>query len=47
MVPGETITLQFRVYDIGDGILDSAAIIDNLVFDGGFTEGGPGTTPIQ
>jgi hypothetical protein len=47
VVPGETITLTFRIYDVGDGILDSAVVIDNLVFDGGFTEGGPGTNPIQ
>jgi hypothetical protein len=47
VVPGEVITLEFRIYDVGDGILDSAVIIDNVVFTTGFTEGGPGTTPIQ
>ncbi|HEV8323116.1 MAG TPA: MopE-related protein [Myxococcota bacterium] len=47
VVPGETVSLTFRLYDVGDGILDSAVVIDNLVFDAGFTEGGPGTNPIQ
>ncbi len=47
VVAGEMITLTFRLYDVGDGILDSAVVIDNLVFDAGFTEGGPGTNPIQ
>jgi hypothetical protein len=47
VVEGETITLELRIYDDGDGILDSAVVIDNLVFDGGLIMGGPGTTPIQ
>jgi hypothetical protein len=47
VVPGETITLTFRIYDSGDGILDSAVVVDNLVFNDGVIEGGPGTTPIQ
>jgi len=27
--PGETITLQFLIWDTGDGVCDSSAIIDN------------------
>ena len=47
VVPGEVVTLEFKIYDSGDGVLDSAVIIDNMLFTGGFTKGGPGTNPIQ
>jgi hypothetical protein len=30
VVPGETITLDFMVFDVSDGILDSATILDNF-----------------
>ena len=30
MVPGETITIQFMVWDSTDGVFDSAAIFDNF-----------------
>lgn len=30
VVGGETITLRFTIYDSGDGLLDSSALIDNF-----------------
>jgi hypothetical protein len=30
VVPGETLTLDFMVFDVSDGILDSATILDNF-----------------
>lgn len=40
---GETITLQFMVGDIGDGIFDTAVFLDNVRFNIGPAP--PGTTP--
>lgn len=33
VTPGETIELHFRIFDSGDGILDSAVLIDNFKWD--------------
>ncbi len=30
VVPGETMTIEFMVFDVSDGILDSLAILDNF-----------------
>ena len=41
VVPGETITLQFVIFDLSDGILDSTVILDDFGWD---CEGGPPVT---
>ncbi len=41
--PGELFTLTFHVHDTGDGVFDSAALLDGLQFVGSVT---PGTWPI-
>ncbi|RMG93514.1 MAG: hypothetical protein D6705_18545 [Deltaproteobacteria bacterium] len=41
VVPGETITLQFVIFDVSDGILDSTVILDDFGWD---CEGGPPVT---
>ena len=47
--PGETITLTFEIYDVADGVWDSAVLLDNFAFssdlppeDGPWTGIGPG-----
>jgi hypothetical protein len=42
--PGETFKLTFHIHDTGDGVFDSAAILDGLQFVGSVT---PGTWRIQ
>ncbi|HVO32219.1 MAG TPA: choice-of-anchor L domain-containing protein [bacterium] len=42
--PGETVTLTFTIFDSGDGIYDSAVMIDNFRFDNG-TVDNPNTDP--
>jgi hypothetical protein len=32
VVPGETITLRFAIWDTGDGMIDSVALLDNFVW---------------
>jgi hypothetical protein len=39
VVPGETITLQFIIWDTGDHILDSAILLDNFRWDAAATTG--------
>jgi len=39
VVPGETITLQFMIWDTGDHILDSAILLDNFRWDATATTG--------
>ena len=39
--PGENITLQFVIFDLSDGILDSTVILDNFEWD---CDGGPPST---
>ncbi len=39
VVPGETITIQFMVWDTGDHILDSAILLDNWKWDAAPTTG--------
>lgn len=43
--PGEDITLRFVVFDEGDGVLDSAVLLDNFQW-GAATVSGPSTGPI-
>jgi hypothetical protein len=43
--PGEEVTLRFVVFDEGDGVLDSAVLIDNFKW-GAATVDGPSTGPI-
>jgi hypothetical protein len=42
--PGSTITLDFLVWDSGDGVLDSTVLIDNFRFEA--TETDTGTAPV-
>ena len=44
--PGETIKLQFAVYDAADGIYDSAVLVDNFRWEAQSVQG-PTTTPIN
>jgi len=44
--PGETIQLQFAVFDEADWILDSAVIVDNFRWEAASVQG-PTTTPIN
>jgi hypothetical protein len=45
VVPGETISLRFAVWDMGDEVLDSTVLVDNLRWD--VTEAGnPVTIPV-
>jgi hypothetical protein len=46
VTPGEAVTLHFIIFDEGDHILDSAALIDNFRW-GTATVGTPMTQPIQ
>ena len=39
VVPGETITIQFMIWDTGDHILDSTVLLDNFVWDAAPTTG--------
>jgi hypothetical protein len=43
--PGEDVTLRFVIFDEGDGILDSAVLLDNFQW-GATTVMGPSTGPI-
>jgi hypothetical protein len=43
--PGEDVTLRFVIFDEGDGVLDSAVLIDNFQW-GAATVMGPSTGPI-
>jgi hypothetical protein len=45
ILPGEDVTLRFVIFDEGDGILDSAVLIDNFQW-GAATVMGPSTGPI-
>jgi hypothetical protein len=45
IAPGEDITLRFVIFDEGDGVYDSAALIDNFKW-GTTTVSGPSTGPI-
>ena len=42
VTPGENITLALAIFDLGDSVLDSYAIIDNFVW--GCEEGQPPET---
>lgn len=44
VAPGETVTLTFSVFDSGDGVYDSAVMIDNVRFDNS-TVSTPNTDP--
>ncbi len=33
VVPGETITIQFIIWDTGDHVLDSSVLVDNWKWD--------------
>ena len=45
VVGGETVRLRFAVWDMGDEVLDSTVLIDNVLWD--VNEGGqPVTTPV-
>jgi hypothetical protein len=46
IAPGEDITLRFVIFDEGDGIYDSAALIDNFTW-GAMSVTGPTTGPIS
>jgi hypothetical protein len=46
VTPGEDVTLHFIIYDEGDHILDSSALIDNFRW-GTSVVTGPSTNPIQ
>ena len=35
IAPGETFTLEFMIWDAGDGVLDSSVLIDNFQWIGG------------
>lgn len=41
VVPNETFTVRFAVYDAGDGMADSAVLIDNWIWDGDEGDSGP------
>jgi len=43
--PGEDVTLRFVIFDEGDGVLDSAVLLDNFQW-GAATVMGPSTGPI-
>ncbi|HEX6837228.1 MAG TPA: choice-of-anchor L domain-containing protein, partial [Polyangia bacterium] len=45
IAPGEDITLKFVIFDEGDGVLDSAVLLDNFKW-GAASVGGPTTGPI-
>ncbi|MEQ9323970.1 MAG: hypothetical protein RIF41_32695, partial [Polyangiaceae bacterium] len=45
LAAGENIIVRFAVWDSGDGVLDSTAIVDNFRWLG-FAEPDPETTPI-
>jgi hypothetical protein len=44
VAPGTDITLQFAIWDSGDGILDSTVLIDNFTFE--LSDTVTGTTPV-
>ncbi|MCU1283162.1 MAG: Cell division protein FtsH [bacterium] len=46
IMPGEDITLRFVIFDEGDGIYDSSALIDNFKW-GAMSVTGPSTGPIS
>jgi hypothetical protein len=43
VVPGETITIQFVIWNTGDHILQSTVLLDNFKWDATPTTGGPST----
>jgi hypothetical protein len=43
--PGEDVTLRFVIFDEGDGMYDSSALIDNFQW-GATSVSGPSTGPI-
>jgi hypothetical protein len=45
--PGEEFTLEFMIWDAGDGILDSSVLIDHFVWIGGSAPSPPSTQPVQ
>jgi hypothetical protein len=45
--PGEQFTLEFMIWDAGDGILDSSVLIDHFVWIGGTASSPPSTQPVQ
>ncbi|HEY1690555.1 MAG TPA: choice-of-anchor L domain-containing protein [Polyangiaceae bacterium] len=45
--PGEQFTLEFMIWDAGDGILDSSVLIDHFVWIGGSASSPPSTQPVQ
>jgi hypothetical protein len=45
--PGEQFTLEFIIWDAGDGILDSSVLIDHFVWIGGSASTPPSTQPAQ
>ena len=44
--PGEQFTLEFMIWDAGDGILDSSVLLDHFQWIGQ-SAGSPGTQPAQ
>lgn len=45
--PGEIINLTFHLLDEGDGVLDSAVLLDNFKWELEAVQGGPTTGPIE
>jgi len=43
--PGEQFTLEFMIWDAGDGLLDSSVLVDHFQWLGGSVS--TGTTPVQ
>jgi hypothetical protein len=46
VTPGQTFTLRFAIWDMGDPILDSTVLIDNFQFSVDEATGGSTTTPV-
>jgi hypothetical protein len=45
VTPGETFTLEFMIWDTGDGVLDSSVLLDNFEWIGGSVSTGTGRPP--